>query len=73
MYLVEQTEKIEHHDDDQITNWFIIKRCYPEIYSIFATLLGICCFKLKASTINLFSYTIRISWSLCCREILIRR
>ena len=47
MYLVEQTEKIEHHDDDQITNWFIIKRCYPEIYSIFATLLGICCFKIK--------------------------
>ena len=48
MYLVEQTEKIEHHDDDQITNWFIIKRCYPEIYSIFATLLGIPCFKTKS-------------------------
>ena len=45
MYLVEQTEKIEHRDDEQITNLFIIKRCYPEIYSIFATLLGICCFK----------------------------
>ena len=50
IFLVEQTEKIEHHDDEQITNWFIIKRCYPEIYSIFGTLLGM---YLKAITVSL--------------------
>merc|ERR1712168_1644067 len=40
-----KNEIVEHisekpHDaaaDDEITNWFIIKRCYPEIYAVFTT------------------------------------
>ena len=39
--LVEHISEKPHDADDEITNWFIIKRCYPEIYAVFTTLLGL--------------------------------